>query len=209
MCSIFGSSDPDEFFELSDLNQSRGVHAWSWAGVFRDRKTPHKGDKGKGKFPQNISLTGCDGDYYLGHVQTRTGTDSGMHPAVSQTHNYWLFHNGILLPDFVPENVQWDTQYLLDFIIGDGSPDYVWYVDKLSQIRGSFACVLVTPELILVFRNDNAPLYYRGSTISSVEFEGSQPVPANHVHVLNLHRNELQPCKHGEFTNADTMYRIT
>jgi len=213
MCSIFGSTDPDEFMELADLNQSRGLHRYSITRMFKGQsKIGLPRLSGEGSLPRELNMD--RGDYYIGHVQTKTGIDSGIHPAFNG--QYSLYHNGIMLPGFVPEHVQWDTQWLLNFITKDPTSQYIWFVDRLRQIHGSFACVLMCPPddtptngLILVFRNDNAPLYHSGATISSVPFSNSVEVPANHVHVLNIHFNELQPCKHGEFTNADTMYRIT
>lgn len=190
MCSIFGSPDVNEFNDLAKLNQPRGRHNWSIT-IFRKDQSILQSLQGPGQAPSIEAITGAA--YYLGHVQTPTGTANNAHPAVDKLGRK-LWHNGILLETFTGK-VDWDTQFLLDYLTFGQLPD------KLSQVKGSFSCVLWNPgPALLLFRNDNAPMYYKDSTISSVKFKDSKMTDPNTIFWLHFEQG-LDPLD--VFTNAD------
>lgn len=185
MCSIFGSFDKDEFFQLAQLNLYRGSHSHSIA-VYN----PVNGDLNiiQKEFGPLEKIDLPDDCYYIGHQQAPT-TDakdvSAIHPAFAE--GVYLWHNGIIKQHQVdawkreynsPRN--WDTEWLATLIAGSG-------FDVLNTIDGSFACLMYNPTIkkLLTFRNDNCPLHTNSSSISSTAFTGSSNIQSGVVYMLN------------------------
>ncbi|AND75000.1 hypothetical protein pf16_77 [Pseudomonas phage pf16] len=180
MCGIFSSSNKETLAKLASLNQYRGSHSFS---VY-DRVTGEL-TKRFGEFDPSVVV---DGNYSICHVQAPTTAERGMdsvHPAIQPATGAMLWHNGII-KDFDVKRLQakhgmetgWDTRLLLEEL---GQPKGQW-LDNLSEINGSFACVLVSTYTgsMFVFRNEISPLFYdKQMNFSSVKFEGSQSLPAN------------------------------
>lgn len=185
MCGIFASFDRDKIIKLSKLNSYRGGHSFSFTRVgavpIRDF----------GDF--NVFLANEDG-YKICHVQaptTKSRDESSIHPAEFKGRRLW--HNGIV-KDFDIKRLQekhgvdepWDTHLILRELMSDN------WIDNLGEINGSFACIFQEDDMIFVFRNEISPLFYDSDlNISSVRFDGSIPLPANRVFVLDLEEKAL------------------
>ena len=99
------------------------------------------------------------GYYYIGHQQAPTTEAKDLqaiHPAVEDGALLW--HNGIIKADDVVRlqrlyetDEKWDTQLLLR--------DYL-DTCNLSQIDGTFACVLYSDYQLRIFRNEISPMFY-------------------------------------------------
>lgn len=185
MCGIFCSFDSDKILELHKLNSYRGSHSYSFTRV---------GDnpiRGLGNF--DVSLVNRDG-YKICHVQAPTSwarDELNIHPAALMGCKLW--HNGIV-KDFDVKRLQekhgvddpWDTMLILRELMDDN------WIENLSEINGSFACIFQKDDLIFVFRNEISPLFYDSElNISSVRFEGSSPLPPNRVFLLDLEGRAL------------------
>jgi hypothetical protein len=185
MCGIFCSFYRDKLIELSKLNSYRGSHSFSFTRV---------GSEPIRRFGDfDISLASEEG-YKICHVQAPT-TESrdvtSIHPAEFDGRRLW--HNGIV-KDFDIKRLQkkhgvddpWDTRLILRELIADN------WLDNLSEINGSFACIFQEDDMFFVFRNEISPLFYDSDlNISSVRFEGAIPLPANQVFVLDFEEKAL------------------
>lgn len=203
MCGIFCSSNKETLAKLASLNQYRGSHSFS---VY-DRVTGVL-TKRFGEFDPDVVV---DGNYSICHVQAPTTAERGMdavHPAIQEVTGSMLWHNGII-KDFDVKRLQakhgmetgWDTRLLLQEL---GQPKGQW-LDNLSEINGSFACVLMSPYTgsMFVFRNEISPLFYdEQMNFSSVKFEGSRSLPANKF--FSVGQDGL--CCIGEFKTLENPY---
>ena len=187
MCSIVGSYKLDEFVSLINLNQSRGKHAWSLMLLYPGRDDGLTMTGGDGLFPVADCLADLadmdvpEGTYYIGHVQTPTTTDGNeyRHPAHVNPGGY-LYHNGILHPSYCGTS-GWDTEFLLQAMVDDMDLEYT-----LGEVRGAFSCLYVTPgKGALLFRNSSAPMYMKGTTISSVKFDGAHMTMSGTIFALS------------------------
>lgn len=190
MCGIFCSSNKETLVHLASLNQYRGAHSYSVYNTVTKQLT-----QAFGEFDPNAVV---DGQYQICHVQAPTTAARGLesvHPAKGAAGSM-LWHNGIvkdhdvkrLQREFNMMDCEWDTQLLLK---GLSSPGWNKF---LSNVNGSFACMLVERHQIYVFRNAIAPLYIdKHFNISSVMFEGSDPVPAEVMWSMKLDTKELKP----------------
>ena len=197
MCGIFASFNRDTIKELFELNSYRGCHSFSimqGGRVIREL----------GAF--NYSLVDSKG-YKVCHVQAPTTSARGIesvHPA--QIGEALLWHNGII-KDFDVVRLQkeldskcaWDTKLLLQAL---GNCDME---ETLSQINGSFACIMRLHNQLYVFRNEISPLFFDDKlNISSVKFPNSRPVPPNKIFILDLDDLELIPV--GAFQTLENPY---
>lgn len=206
MCGIFCSSDKETLAKLASLNQYRGAHSFS---VY-DRVTK-KLTKQFGEFDLDVVV---DGNFSICHVQAPTTAERGLdsvHPAVSYSGNSMLWHNGII-KDFDVKRLQtkqgvdtaWDTRLLLQEMM---TPNRGW-ANNLSQINGSFACVMVTGDRMFAFRNEISPMFYdEQMNFSSVKFEGSTSLPPNKFFLVNAAGKYL--LEMGEFETLENPYFIT
>jgi hypothetical protein len=147
--------------------------------------------RGFGSF--NIYLSIREG-YKICHVQaptTEARDESNIHPAEINGRRLW--HNGIV-KDFDVKRLQekhstneaWDTKLILLELLEDN------WLENLSEINGSFACIFQENDVIYVFRNEISPLFYDSDlNISSVRFEGSNSLPPNRVFILDLKNRAL------------------
>jgi glutamine phosphoribosylpyrophosphate amidotransferase len=138
--------------------------------------------------------------YYIVHSQAPTTESrdiSNVHPAkmFDRTGNMsLLWHNGII-KDIAVKQLQaelnnsstWDTELLMHYITtGTGN---------LSNIDGSFACLMYHNKSLYMFRNEISPLFIDfDMNISSTKFEievtGSFPVIHNRMYKLDLKNNK-------------------
>lgn len=201
MCSIFGSTDKDEFFELAELNGYRGTHSHSIAAVNLYHMSINMIDQGKGPISKVDLPDEC---LYIGHQQaptTKANDDSNIHP--SKRYGY-LWHNGIIKATQVKKwqtilktDEEWDTS-LLQQIVEQGG------VSALSDADGSFACIHHLLNELKMFRNDNCPMFINGSSFSSTKFEGSESIESNKVYDFD---NSLKKWKESSITfNTKTTF---
>lgn len=188
MCSIVGSRSKQQLAELAQLNEYRGTHSHSLF-VFNDENEIIYSHRGFGKLV--VSDHPIVGAYYIAHQQAPTTdarTKEAIHPA--NVDGALLWHNGIIKADDVKRlqelyntDVQWDTSLLL-----------VHYMEtsNLSDIDGTFACVMWKDYEFRIFRNEISPLFGNGQgDISSTKFEGSQPIPPNKVLAFRPQSNNM------------------
>lgn len=212
MCSIVGSYNIQKFKELYDLNAYRGTLTSSFTVIDEDGEIvtlnrftdPEK----LFKIIDNTLFSGDTGCYFLGHSQAPTTQASGIHPAESKTGDMLLWHNGIIkekgirtLNEKLGTSYIWDTELILRIL-------EVYGVSGLSQIEGSFACVVYFDAKLFVFRNAISPLFYDDNlNISSTKFPNSKPVPPHKLFRINFKTKTLEET--GEaFTTKNNPYLI-
>lgn len=180
MCAIIGSFQPKMLVHLYELNSYRGTHSHSITVYDHRNKKIRYSDKRLGALLEshivNVTRTFPD-NYYIIHSQAPTTENTGdnsIHPAVlhhNETKNHsYLWHNGILKPKTIKQLQQetgvgssWDTELLLYYMIIKGN---------LSDIDGSFACLMFHMGDLYMFRNEISPLFIDfDMTISSTKFE--------------------------------------
>ena len=182
MCGIILSFNKEKFKSLVELNQYRGTHSWSFC-------VGDSVQKGFGPFPNEIVDAAPDG-MMIGHVQAPTTEAKDMdsiHPAEVAGSRLW--HNGIIkhaevqrLKTITGLDSAWDTLQLLKYLL-------LSEAESLSEVDGSFACILKTLGDTYVFRNDISPLYTSeeefGVNISSCKFEESTMLDSGRVFLLS------------------------
>ena len=181
MCGIFVSTNRTTFLALGKANANRGSYSHSIAEVkFDGTITSLRKDLG----PLNEESVSSDAELYIGHVQAPTSADGftpeNIHPATIDS--TFLWHNGIILPpgmkvlhETLSSTANWDTKLLLEYF----NKGY-----DLSEIDGSFACVMINENGIFAFRNAISPLFYDKCNISSVPFKGATLLP--HGKIFNV-----------------------
>jgi len=202
LCSIIGSFEPKMLVHLYELNSYRGTHSHSITVYDYRNKRVRYIDRALGELDElklmNITRT-SPGDYYIIHSQAPT-TDNvdinSIHPAsfhhMEVGDSSLLWHNGILKPNSIRTlrtqtgiDTSWDTQLLLHHMINSGN---------LSEIDGSFACLMYHMGEMYMFRNEISPLFIDfDMNISSTKFNMSSTagdafyIKPNHVFKLDLH----------------------
>lgn len=185
MCGIFCSFDRNKVIELASLNSYRGNHSFS---------VTHFGEypfRALGKFDESVVR---EDSYKICHIQAPTTSARGVsniHPA--ELSGRFLWHNGILknfevkrLQQKYGTDEEWDTLLLLHEIL-----EYNW-LELLSEINGSFACIFQEFDNLYVFRNEISPLFIdKELNISSVKFEGATPLCPGRVFEINLKERKL------------------
>lgn len=215
MCTIFGSKNRDTFIALGTAGVVRGDKAWSYTLIDHNYSIVDQ-QRFLGKFnPDKVPQ--FDNVYAVGHCQTPTGTE----PSIKNTHpvskrrssydkkpNLFLWHNGILLPEFLGEDFDGlDTKYLLNHI-AVGSWGQV-YRDQISTIRGSFSCVMLEEcKNLYLFRNSNAPMFTNGfMDFCSLKVNDiTQPTEAGVQYGLDFPNKKFRPI--GTFADADRTYEV-
>lgn len=201
MCSIIGSFEPKMLVHLYELNSYRGTHSHSITVYnYRNKKITYT-DRQLGELDEKQlhtvtnSFPGC---YYIVHSQAPTTENvdmSSIHPArffhTEAGDTSFLWHNGILKPSTIKMlredtglGTTWDTQLLLQHVINSGN---------LSDIDGTFACLMYHMGELYMFRNEISPLFIDfDMNISSTRFEmtstvgGAFSVKPNHMFKLDL-----------------------
>jgi len=190
MCAIFGSYSRDVFYELMELNSYRGFHSYSisvYDPIKRDIKIVKKG---LGHFDAS-NVEDYMGVYWIGHIQAPTTEAKSLdtvHPSAWPSHNTYMWHNGILKEDCIKmmqtaldTKVVWDTKLL-----------HHWLLDRrsLSDVDGTFSCLMYEQGDILLFRNEISPMFIDDQlNISSTKFTDSVRTPANSVLKLDFINN--------------------
>ena len=191
MCGIFASSDIQKLKELHKLNSYRGALSYSICGfklyneqAVKSPVIPTTMFSSEGDLPDTIidDVLFNPGTYAVAHVQAPTTQSGGRHPATVAGRMLW--HNGIIKQKYLNEDT-WDTAWLLRHIINHG-------FKFLSEVDGTFACVLYDDDSIYVFRNEISPLFIdRELSISSTKFDGSQDLSPNKVFRLDLKQKSI------------------
>ena len=206
MCGIFASFDKNKFIELSQLNAYRGSQSSSVVHF-----DPDSGVASVNRNPGYLDPFRVQESYYkIGHLQAPT-TDAdatkSIHPAGMNYDTNLLWHNGII-KDFDVKRLQakhrtsekWDTMLLL-WEIQDGE----FWLNNLSQINGSFACVYAEGDALYLFRNEISPLFIDADlNISSVKFDGSTSLVPNCVHMVDFETRTLMEI--GSFHTLENPY---
>lgn len=205
MCSIIGSKSKERLQQLAELNEYRGTHSHSVA-VFDENNDLAYIYRGFGKLVlSDHNFSDYPGHYFIAHQQAPTTEAKGVqaiHPAYEDESLLW--HNGIIKADDIARlqrlyetDEKWDTKLLLRDYLDTGN---------LSQIDGTFACVLYSDYQLRIFRNEISPMFYNEQgDISSTKFEGSMSVPANKV--LSFTPNEeVLLSQISEFTTKENPY---
>lgn len=193
MCAIVGSFSKDKLQELYKLNSYRGESSYSFSAFDRTREPMLQYVyKHKGKMPDdyiNSTYQYNDKTYFIAHSQAPTTDTDNIHPAVYG--NAMLWHNGIIKQKEITSGT-WDTAWLLEKII-----DYGW--SSLSDIDGTFACIMYYGNELFVFRNEISPLFVDSDlNISSTKFDGSISLNPNVVYKLNLEHEFYEPVAYFE-----------
>lgn len=182
MCAITASFSKVTLQELYKLNSYRGELSYS-LGTFNYRNVSileilsQKAGKMDESVIRNIPAT--KGSYFVAHSQAPTTNTNNIHPAIIQQDGGMLWHNGIIKQKELPKDT-WDTEWLLKQILDNG-----WEI--LSDIDGTFACIMYYDNNLFVFRNEISPLFVDNKlNISSTKFENSTLLPPNLVFKINL-----------------------
>lgn len=185
MCAIIGSFNKEKLEELHKLNSYRGESSYSFSAF--DYNQPSKVQyvyKHKGKMPDEYianTYVYNESTYYVAHTQAPTTDTDNIHPAIFG--NSMLWHNGIIKQKNMSPGT-WDTAWLLEQI-----SDYGW--GSLSDVDGTFACILYYSNDLYVFRNEISPMFYdKELNFSSTKFEDSISLPPNTVFKIDL-RNKI------------------
>ena len=195
MCAIIASFNIHTFNDLYQLNSYRGNITYSIAKFNDDNLDNIKLNYIKRDMGVMPSLDMNEGMYYIGHSQAPTTQHSYIHPAVYGKAMLW--HNGIIKQKEI-ESDTWDTQWMLNKI-------YDYGFRTLSEMDGSFACIMHNGVELFVFRNEISPLFYNDELdFSSTKFKGSTSLPPNSVFKLGLKDKKL--IKIAEFTTKENPY---
>lgn len=196
MCSLIGSFSIDKYKELYELNAYRGTLTSSFTVIDEDSEivTLNRFNNPERMFEviENTLFAGETGCYFLGHSQAPTTSASGVHPA--EINDSLLWHNGIIKETEIKRwntllgtDFVWDTELLLNIV-------NIYGTQGLSDVDGTFACVLARGKDFYVFRNALAPLFYDDElNISSTKFKGCKPVPYGRVYRLDFDHKMLEP----------------
>ena len=201
MCSIVGSNSRERLAQLAELNEYRGTHSHSLF-IFNEENELIYDYRGFGALVLSDHVPG--GAYYIAHQQaptTEAKSVQAIHPA--NVDNALLWHNGIIKADDVKRlqelhetDEQWDTKLLLSHYMETSS---------LSDIDGTFACVMWKDYEFRIFRNEISPLFYNEQgDISSTKFENSLPIPPNKVLTFDPSRVTFNVLS--EFTTKENPY---
>jgi hypothetical protein len=202
MCAISGSFSKAKLEELYKLNAYRGERSYSLTSFEYDNENRLRLNvlfQDEGPLDLNVlhAMHDQPGRFFIAHSQAPTTETRNIHPAVYGKALLW--HNGIVKQKNISAGV-WDTQWLLEQI-----SDYGW--SSLSRVDGTFACVMYWSGDLYVFRNEISPLFFDYNfNFSSTKFDGSQPLPPNVVHKLDL--NNKCFYKEAEFETFENPYYI-
>lgn len=194
MCAIVGSFTKSKLKELFDINAYRGQLSYSLAS-FDINETLQVIMQSPGKMSENFIDEFPANFYYIGHSQAPTTEATSIHPAAD--HGMLLWHNGIIKQKELPENT-WDTLWLLNKI-----KEFGW--SYLSEVDGTFACVLYSNYTLYIFRNEISPLFMDDElNISSTKFDNSKSIEPNTVFRIDITGKKLIPV--ATFTTKENPY---
>lgn len=156
MCAIIGAPTAELFKQLYDYNSYRGKVSYSVARflfdqdgladlIFLSQMPGELNVQDIKEYSQPVQ--GNRISYWIGHTQAPTGTHSRIHPAEYKGARLW--HNGIVKAD---KTQGWDTEEILRGVVDHG-------FSTLSEVDGTFACVLHMDRRVYIFRNEIAPLF--------------------------------------------------
>jgi len=201
MCGISASFDLDVLSELIEINSTRGNFSFSLMAYDISIKQIvglHKGFHDHRRelisFYKHINNHNL---YYISHSQAPTAglikDFNRIHPA--SVNEYHLYHNGLL------KNIydKWDTLLLLNLLLDNPN--------ILSSIEGSFACILVCPYAVKVFRNKNSIIYYDDDlNFSSINYDNMSEVLPNKMFNINFETRMIEEIS--TFKTCDDNYII-
>lgn len=209
MCGIFATIDYDELLPLSEINSYRGQFSHSVTGFHIIDKTPSLQFMVRSIGPFNITTIPKSFDFYVCHIQAPTNSQKSffnIHPA--ELNQNFLWHNGIIKDDdCLRLNKKyiscesWDTKLLLKESLHtlDG-------LDSLSEVNGSFACLLWHNKSLYVFRNKISPLFYSNNYFSSVKKEMTDvSIEENKIFKIDFD-NGIHLTKTFSFTTKENPY---
>lgn len=222
MCSIIGSFEPKMLVHLYEINSYRGTHSHSVTVYDHRNKKILYCDKQLGTIDErqlmNITRT-FPGKYYIVHSQaptTENTSTKSIHPAIfhnSEARDMsLLWHNGILksktintLREATGIDSTWDTELLLHYMV---------YKGKLSEVDGSFACLMYHMGDIYMFRNEISPLFIDFEmNISSTMFEigagdGGKAIDVKPNTVFKLDLHNKSSIIQSVFTTKNSPYLL-
>jgi len=192
MCSLIGSFSKHKLQDLYKLNSYRGELSYSLASFNHKNNTMLEmlyQDEGKMKEDFIMSISTTKGSYFVAHSQAPTTDTKNIHPATYG--NAMLWHNGIIKQKNITEGT-WDTAWLLEQIV-----NYGW--SSLSNVDGTFACIMYYGSELFIFRNEISPLFIDSDlNISSTKFDECEYIKPNVVHKLNLEHKIYEPVAYFE-----------
>jgi glucosamine 6-phosphate synthetase-like amidotransferase/phosphosugar isomerase protein len=201
MCGIFGSNNKNSFFDLYQLNRSRGSYS---SGVFCFR------DSTSVVYKTNKAITFNDipdnMDYYLGHnraptIETTSFAEHACHPF--QTDYYWYAHNGII-NNHKELLEKYEKHYTVD------SEWIGFYLEKHHLIKDALEEISNNPFAVWILRREHPysftlarvanPIYKstENNSFSSAQFEGSKLIEEGTVYAGTADKitNTLLKFKH-------------
>lgn len=185
MCSIVGAWSKDDVVDLCKLNEYRGQQSHSIS--YYDPRTGSMLVRRAGGALDYDTIFVPKNNYCIVHMQAPTDSSNGMQPA--EVDGRFLWHNGIakqanipVLQELTGSKSNWDTELILRAYIKD----------SLSQVDGSFSCLLYAAGDLYLFRNEIAPMFFDNTLcISSTKFEGSHQTDPNIVLYMDMHDSTL------------------
>jgi glucosamine 6-phosphate synthetase-like amidotransferase/phosphosugar isomerase protein len=205
VCGIFASTNRDDLKALSTINAYRGQHSYSIAGfTIDDDGDPclHSINRSLGVF--DFFQVPVDSELYVCHIQAPTGETRGIESVHPASHNEsLLWHNGIIkeydcarLRTKQKSTEMWDTKLLLKEAM-----DPFNFSANLSEVNGSFACILYEPiNGMFVFRNALSPLFIGKRWISSVKCD----LANNPIQEESFYRLTITPERTFELIKIDS-----
>lgn len=194
MCALVGSFSTAVLQQLVDLNSYRGQLSYSICSFDTASKVQVL-TTDYGVMPPYLLGSFPKAAYYVGHTQAPTTESKNIHPAINGSAMLW--HNGIIKQKELPPDV-WDTEWLLDGILNNG-------FKFLSEVNGTFACILHKDDRLFVFRNEISPLFVDDElNLSSTTFEDSNSLESNIVFEVDIKSTKL--VKVDEFKTKENPY---
>lgn len=211
MCGIIGSFSKNKIIELTKINSTRGNKTFSLSVLNVDceilRCVKEIGNFSESVFNEIDNLHNQE-LYYILHIQSPTKvtniTTQTIHPAIYDDNYLW--HNGMIIErnmNVIKEKYEyqsdWDTGLILKMVTSS--------FDNLTEIEGSFGCLLLKNNNLSIFRNNIIPMYCDDDlNISSAEFENSTKIHSNTVYGIDLKNKRLNHLK--EFKNVHNPYKF-
>ena len=106
----------------------------------------------------------------------------------------YLWHNGIIKEG--KYEGEWDTEWLHEKALEE----------DLSNVDGTFACLMFRGSRFFVFRNEISPLFIEGTTLSSTKFNEAEPVDANYFWHLDFTKSKLVTTRYSFDTKENPYY---
>ena len=176
MCGIALSVDPIQLDELVKLNTPRGARIHSVARINQDNVLTWL-TKEPGPLESVSRAYEGLGSLVITHQAAPTSDIGALgHPA-HRPPGIYMWHNGVIkqaeldrLKKILNFRSDWDTEVLMEATFENkGVP---------PVIDGSFACLLLSRNILWAFRNEIVPLYANDRSISSVPFEDAEELKA-------------------------------